>query len=110
MKDKLNFIDELLSELEDTTKGELGDKITLARKYLSSLESKLKEKDVYTDTLADANPHLFYVVAKMEEGVLEQITIGLETYKQAKDYKDRWDGVHPNAFIVASLNEPKEEI
>ena len=50
-------------------------------------------------------PRLFFVVEEVEEGVWEQITIGLSTYEDAKAYKDRWDGKHPNAFIVASLNE-----
>jgi len=50
-------------------------------------------------------PRLFFVVEEVEEGVWEQITIGLCTYEEAKAYKNRWDGKHPNAFIVASLNE-----
>lgn len=50
-------------------------------------------------------PRLFFVVEEAEDGVWEQITIGLSTYEEAKAYKDRWDGKHPNAFIVASLNE-----
>ena len=50
-------------------------------------------------------PRLFFVVEEVEDGVWEQITIGLSTYEKAKAYKDRWDGKHPNAFIVASLNE-----
>ena len=50
-------------------------------------------------------PCLFFVVEEVEDGVWEQITIGLGTYEEAKAYKDRWDGKHPNAFIVASLNE-----
>ena len=50
-------------------------------------------------------PRLFFVVEEVEEGVWEQITIGLNTYEEAKAYKDRWNGKHPNAFIVASLNE-----
>jgi hypothetical protein len=50
-------------------------------------------------------PRLFFVVEETEDGVWEQITIGLSTYEEAKAYKDRWDGKHPNAFIVASLNE-----
>ena len=50
-------------------------------------------------------PRLFFVVEEAEDGVWEQITIGLSTYEEAKTYKDRWDGKHPNAFIVASLNE-----
>jgi hypothetical protein len=48
---------------------------------------------------------LFFVVEEIQDGVWEQITIGLSTYEEAKAYKDRWDGKHPNAFIVASLNE-----
>jgi hypothetical protein len=31
--------------------------------------------------------------------------VPLKTYEEAKAYKDRWDGKHPNAFIVVSLNE-----
>jgi|LakMenE18May11ns_1017448.scaffolds.fasta_scaffold6746122_1 hypothetical protein len=50
-------------------------------------------------------PRLFFVVEEIEEGVWEQITVPLKTYEEAKAYKDRWDGKHPNAFIVASLNE-----
>jgi len=50
-------------------------------------------------------PRLFFVVEETEDGFWEQITIGLSTYEEAKGYKDRWDGKHPNAFIVASLNE-----
>lgn len=50
-------------------------------------------------------PRFFFVVEEVEEGVWEQITIGLCTYEEAKAYKNRWDGKHPNAFIVASLNE-----
>lgn len=52
-----------------------------------------------------AMPRLFFVVEEVEEGVWEQITIGLNTYEEAKAYKDRWDGKHPNSFIVASLDE-----
>lgn len=50
-------------------------------------------------------PRLFFVVEEIQDGVWEQITIGLSTYEEAKAYKDRWNGKHPNAFIVASLNE-----
>jgi hypothetical protein len=50
-------------------------------------------------------PCLFFVVEEIEDGVWDQITIGLSTYEEAKAYKDRWDGKHPNAFIVASINE-----
>ena len=53
----------------------------------------------------DVMHRLFFVVEEAEDGVWEQITIGLSTYEEAKEYKDRWDGKHPNAFIVASLNE-----
>ena len=55
--------------------------------------------------IAAVMPRLFFVVEETEDGVWEQITIGLSTYEEAKAYKDRWDGKHPNAFIVASLNE-----
>ena len=50
-------------------------------------------------------PRLFYVVEEIEEGVWEQITVGLNSYEEAKQYKERWDGKHPRAFIVSSLNE-----
>ncbi len=50
-------------------------------------------------------PRFFFVVEEIEEGVWEQITVPLKTFEEAKAYKDRWDGKHPNAFIVASLNE-----
>ena len=55
--------------------------------------------------VAGVMPRLFFVVEEAEDGVWEQITIGLRTYEEAKAYKDRWDGKHPNAFIVASLKE-----
>lgn len=50
-------------------------------------------------------PRLFFLVEEIGDGVWEQITIGLSTYEEAKAYKDKWDGRHPNAFIVATLNE-----
>ena len=77
-----------------------------------------REKAVYQDCLKKARtlvknnaalplvmPRLFFVVEEIEEGVWEQITIGFSTHEEAKAYKDRWGGKHPNAFIVASLNE-----
>ena len=54
-------------------------------------------------------PHLFFVVEEIDDGVWEQITVGLNTYEEAKTFKDRWDGKHPNAFIVASLNVKSEK-
>jgi len=50
-------------------------------------------------------PRFFFVVEEIDDGVWEQITVPLKTFEEAKAYKDRWDGKHPNAFIVASLNE-----
>lgn len=50
-------------------------------------------------------PRFFFVVEEIEDGVWEQITVPLKTFEEAKAYKDRWDGKHPKAFIVASLNE-----
>jgi hypothetical protein len=61
------------------------------------------KKNLYTPQ----NPQLifFFVVEEIEDGVWEQITVPLKTFEEAKAYKDRWNGKHPNAFIVASLNE-----
>lgn len=52
-------------------------------------------------------PRLFFVVARTSEENWEQITQGLKTYEDAKNYRDsdfckkRWE----YAFIVCSLNE-----
>lgn len=52
-------------------------------------------------------PSLFFVVARTSEEHWEQITQGLKTYEDAKNYRDsdfckkRWE----YAFIVCSLNE-----
>jgi len=79
----------------------------LAKNHPSIIEAMTiyAESEVKKLGLFSVTPRLFYVVAEIEEGVWEQITIGLETYKQAKDYKDGCDGKYPNAFIVSSLNE-----
>ena len=37
---ELQYIDELLAELEDTAHGEISDRITIARKKLQELEKK----------------------------------------------------------------------
>jgi len=55
--------------------------------------------------VGDVMPRFFFVVEEIEDGVWEQITVPLKTFEEAKAYKDRWDCKHPNAFIVASLNE-----
>ena len=70
-----------------------------------SNEKSFKEAENPTLNKGAVMPRLFFVVEEVEEGVWEQITIGLCTYEEAKAYKNRWDGKHPNAFIVASLNE-----
>ena len=55
-----------------------------------------------TDTIT---PSLFFVVARNSEENWEQITQGLNSYKEAKDYKDsdfcreRWK----YAFIVCTI-------
>jgi hypothetical protein len=52
-------------------------------------------------------PRLFYVVARNSEETWEQITQGLDTYEEAKNYRDsdfckkRWE----YAFIVCTINE-----
>ena len=52
-------------------------------------------------------PRLFFVVARNSEETWQQITIGLETYEQAKNYRDsdfckkKWE----YAFIVCTVNE-----
>jgi len=50
--------------------------------------------------------NMFYVVAtNMDEGGLEQITNGLNTYRQAKEYRDSpsCKGKWPNAFIICTI-------
>ena len=69
------------------------------------MEETKKQPENKPCTIHGVMPRLFFVVEEAEDGVWEQITIGLSTYEEAKEYKDRWDGKHPNAFIVASLNE-----
>ena len=66
---------------------------------------KAKIIDTLEKNYKNVMPRLFYVVEEIEEGVWEQVTVGLNSYEEAKQYKERWDGKHPRAFIVSSLNE-----
>lgn len=66
--------------------------------------SKVAEDIVKLLATPAVSPRLFYLVEEIEEGVLQNITIGLSTYEKAKDYQERWKHRHPNAFILASLN------
>ena len=70
-----------------------------------STEKNINESTNPACFLGAVMPRFFFVVEEIEDGVWEQITVPLKTYEEAKAYKDRWDGKHPNAFIVASLNE-----
>jgi len=66
---------------------------------------KLQEKDKEIERLKGEKGK-FYVVAKSSEENWEQITQGLDTYDQAKHYKDsafckdKWK----NSFIVQQIN------
>lgn len=64
-------------------------------------------EDVSECFINNINPCLFYVVAYNSEDNLDQITIGLKTYDEAKHYRDGnfCKNKYPNAFIVCSLNE-----
>jgi len=66
-----------------------------------------KNAELQQSCITDVIPRLFFVVARTSEENLEQITTGLKTYDEAKNYRDsdfckkRWE----YAFVVCSLNE-----
>ena len=66
-----------------------------------------KNAELQQSCITTVMPRLFFVVARTSEENWEQITQGLKTYEEAKNYRDsdlckkRWE----YAFIVCSLNE-----
>ncbi len=57
-KEKIDFIDETLAHLEDFTKGQDGDDITMSRKYLDEIKQKLLSTNITTEKLNKINKRI----------------------------------------------------